>query len=279
MVRRITAVVCMLMLGPALTAHAAGIVPARSRSEPRHLSPAASAKAEWRPLADEPAAAARPRRIRTVRLISDALGSLRQFGLLLPPDYETSARRYPVVYLLHGSGQQHATWGRAALLDHTTGAIVVMPDMDRTRYVLSDGVVDPHVETFITRELIDHIDATYRTLPSRESRAIAGLSIGGLGAMLLGLRHPDRFGAIGSFSAPLNSLGNTRPLLDSGGSNPRPLIYVGCGIADSLLPASRRFAALLQDQQIARKYEEGPGAHTWEAWDWQLRSFLGMLRY
>ena len=239
------------------------------------LVPAPAAQA----LRGESAAAERPRTIRTMRLMSEALGSVRQFGLLLPPDYETSARRYPVVYLLHGSGQQHATWGRPTLLDHTTNAIIVMPDMDRTRYALSDGGVDPRVETFITQELVDDIDATYRTLPSRESRAIAGLSIGGLGAMLLGLRHPDRFGAIGSFSAPLNSLGNGGLLMVFGGFRPSPLIYVGCGIADSLLPASRRFAALLQDQQIARTYEEGPGAHTWESWDWQLRSFLAMLKF
>jgi putative tributyrin esterase len=226
-----------------------------------------------------PSAAARPRTIRTMRLMSDALGSVRQFGLLLPPDYETSARRYPVIYLLHGSGQQHATWGRPTLLDHTAGAIVVMPDMDRTRYAQGEGGVDARVETFITQELIDYIDATYRTLPSRDSRAIAGLSIGGLGAMLLGLRHPDRFGAIGSFSAPLTGLSDTVPLLEFGASWPTPLIYVGCGIADSLLPASRRFAALLQDHQVARTYEEGPGAHTWEAWDWQLRSFLAVLKF
>ena len=220
----------------------------------------------------------RPRTIRTLRLTSVALHSERTYGLLLPPDYDRSDRRYPVLYLLHGSGQQHATWGRRTLLDRTADAIVVMPDMDRTRYVVSSGRVDPQADAFITQELVSEIDARYRTIASRDGRAIAGLSIGGFGAMLLGLRHPDRYSAIGAFSAPLDGLGDPTVALGAitAGS---PLLYIGCGVADALLPSSRRFASLLEGAHIPRHYEEGPGAHTWEAWDWQLRSFLAMVKW
>jgi len=221
----------------------------------------------------------RPRTIRTQQVTSEALGGVRTFGLLLPPDYERSARRYPVLYLLHGSGQRHATWGRQTLHDRTTGAIVVMPDMDRARYVVGDGRVDPRAEAFITTELADYIDRTYRTLATRDGRAIAGLSIGGFGAMLFGLRHADRFGAIGAFSAPLDAVGELASLSDLPAAAAPPLLFVGCGVADSLLPASRRFAARLDDRAIPHRYEQGPGGHTWEAWDWQLRSFLGMLKW
>ena len=213
-----------------------------------------------------------------MRLTSEAMNSVRTYGLLLPPDYDTATRRYPVIYLLHGSGQQHATWGRRTLLDGATGAIVVMPDMDRTRYATAGDQVDPQAEAFITRELVSEIDGRYRTIATREGRAIGGLSIGGFGAMLLGLHHPDRYAVIGAFSAPLDGLGDDGALVDAAAAGPRPSIYVGCGVADSLLPASRRFAALLQARGVQRKYEEGPGAHTWEAWDWQLRSFLEMVR-
>ena len=219
----------------------------------------------------------RPRTIKTMRLTSEAMNSVRTYGLLLPPDYDTATRRYPVIYLLHGSGQQHATWGRRTLLDGATGAIVVMPDMDRTRYALAGGRVDPQAETFVTQELVKEIDGRYRTIPTREGRAIAGLSIGGLGAMLLGLHHPERYAAIGAFSAPFDGLGDAAALVDAASAAPRPVIYVGCGVADSLLPASRRFGALLQSHGVERKYEEGPGAHTWEAWDWQLAAFLKMV--
>src|SRR4051812_5604854 len=194
--------------------------------------------------AQEPPAV-RPRTIRTQQVMSEALGGVRTFGLLLPPDYERSARRYPVLYLLHGSGQRHSTWGRRTLVDNTTGAIVVMPDMDRARYVVGEGRVDAYAEAFITTELVDHIDRNYRTLAARDGRAIAGLSIGGFGAMLLGLRNIDRFGAIGAFSAPLDGIGDPAELaiarrdpaypptgLATG--VPRPLLFLGCGIADSL---------------------------------------------
>jgi len=223
--------------------------------------------------------AARPRTIRTMQITSEALRGVRTFGLLLPPDYGQSARRYPVLYLLHGSGQRHSTWGRRTLLDRTTGAIVVMPDMDRARYVVGDGRVDAAAESFLAKELVDYIDSHYRTVAARQQRAIAGLSIGGFGSMLLGLRHTDRFGALGAFSAPLDGIGDPAALPGMTDEATRPRLYVGCGFADSLLPSSRRFAALLEERGIERRYEEGPGAHTWEAWDWQLRSFLDMLAW
>src|SRR4051812_30417386 len=231
------------------------------------------------PVSAQEPSSRRPRTIRTARLTSEAMASVRTYGLLLPPDYETSARRYPVIYLLHGSGQQHATWGRRTLLDGATGAIVVMPDMDRTRYVGAGGRVDPQAETFVTQELVNEIDSRYRTIATREGRAIAGLSIGGFGAMVLGLHHPDTYSAIGAFSAPLDGVGDAAALIDAANIGFRPAIYVGCGVADSLPPASRRFAALLQARGVVPRYEEGPGAHTWEAWDWQLRSFLEILKF
>jgi S-formylglutathione hydrolase FrmB len=210
-------------------------------------------------------------------MTSEALGTVRTFGLLLPPDYDRTTRRYPVLYLLHGSGQQHATWGRRTLLDGATGMIVVMPDMDRTRYARANGVPEEAAETFITSELVDHIDTQFRTLARRESRAIAGLSIGGFGAMYLGLRHPDRFGAIGAFSAPYDMGGTSAGWLPIDLAVPTPSIYLGCGVADPLLASNRRFDAWLQAQHVPHRYEEGPGAHTWDAWDWQLRAFLMML--
>jgi S-formylglutathione hydrolase FrmB len=164
------------------------------------------------------------------------------------------------------------------LLDRTTGAIVVMPDMDRARYVVGGGRIDPQADAFITQELVNEIDARYRTVASRDGRAIAGLSIGGFGAMLLGLRHADEYSAIGAFSAPLDGIGDTAAALRTTTEGP-PQLYIGCGVADSLLPSSRRFASFLEGAHIPRQYEEGPGAHTWEAWDWQLQSFLEMLKW
>jgi enterochelin esterase-like enzyme len=216
-----------------------------------------------------------PRTIHSVTFMSEALGTVRTFGLLLPPDYNQSTRRYPVLYLLHGSGQQHATWGRQTLRSGATGMIVVMPDNDRARYAAADGTVDARYDTFVASELIDYVDAHYRTVATREGRAIGGLSIGGFGAMLLGLKHADRFAAIGAFSAPYDTR-TFAPLLNS--TPTPPAIFLGCGTADSLLPANRRFAMLLEAQHIARRYVEVPGAHDWNAWDPLLAEFLSMLK-
>ena len=222
----------------------------------------------------------RPHTIHTVRLTSTAYGVVRTFGLLLPRDYDRTTRRYPVLYLLHGSTQQHSTWGRPTLLDHTAGAIVVMPDMDRTRYALADGSPERAAERFITSELVDYIDAHYRTVATRDARAIGGLSIGGFGAMYLGLRHPDAFAAVGAFSAPFETGGDPMTWLPVEQLRAAPLrIYVGCGVEDALLASSRRFSAWLQAHGIDRTYDEGPGAHTWDAWDWQLGTFLRMLKW
>jgi putative tributyrin esterase len=218
----------------------------------------------------------RPRTIHTQRLMSEAYGVVRTFGLLLPPDYDRRTRRYPVLYLLHGSTQQHATWGRPTLLDRTTHVIVVMPDMDRTRYARADGSPDVAAERFITAELVEYIDSHYRTLATRESRAIGGLSIGGFGAMYLGLRHPGEYGTIGAFSAPYQDDPMTWLPLDQL-SGAKPSIYLGCGVEDALLGSNRRFAAWLQQNGLGRTYEEGPGAHTWDAWDWELKRFLERL--
>jgi enterochelin esterase-like enzyme len=148
--------------------------------------------------------------------------------------------------------------------------------MDRTRYAGADGSADPAAERFITQELVEYIDSHYRTVATPESRAIAGLSIGGFGALFLGLRHPDEFGSIGAFSAPLQTDPATWVSMQRLEAR-RPSIYLGCGVEDGLLRSNRRFAAWLQDQHVDRKYEEGPGGHAWTAWDWQLESFLKTL--
>jgi len=77
----------------------------------------------------------------------------------------------------------------------------------------------------------------------------------------------------------LDAAGELAPLSELPPAAVPPLLFVGCGVADSLLPSSRRFAARLDERGIAHRYEQGPGGHTWEAWDWQLRSFLEMLNW
>jgi putative tributyrin esterase len=155
-------------------------------------------------------AAAQSRELKTVEFASPAVGRTMKYNILLPPDYDSSTRRYPVLYLLHGLSQNYSVWGLqngapfyAGLYDDL---IVVMPDGGNSWYVnwsVSEGGQKNAWEDHIVRDVIGHVDWNYRTIARREGRAIAGLSMGGYGALNLGLRHPELFVSIGSTSGAL----------------------------------------------------------------------------
>lgn len=136
----------------------------------------------------------------------------QEVHVYLPPSYATSPkRRYPVVYLLHGYGGSPGDWTQGGLVEHldalmNTGAlpelILVVPN-GRNRYGGSfymDSPVTGGWEQYVVKELVAHVDGTYRTLARPESRGLTGHSMGGFGAVRLGMRHPDVFGAVYAMS-------------------------------------------------------------------------------
>ena len=160
---------------------------------------------------------------------SQALGIRKQFVVYLPPSYETNtARRYPVAYYLHGMWGDEWNWVRSGGIDRTLDSltarglpemIVVMPDGDDGWYTTWNNLgnnadcrrgkppdrqtesVDaycvpwPKYDDYIARDLVARVDSSYRTIQSRDGRAIAGLSMGGYGAISLALAYPDVFSA------------------------------------------------------------------------------------
>lgn len=169
-------------------------------------------------------------RVETVHVASAALGVTKNVVVYLPAGYDTGARRYPVLYYLHGLGGEPTDWVTGGKLDEAADrlglqAIVVMPDGDNSFYTdavtpidydkcLAEGaglfipnqsrpdtcVRTPNYERWITGDLVAWTDATYRTIASKDGRAIAGLSMGGFGALQLALRHKDRYAAAASHS-------------------------------------------------------------------------------
>ena len=170
---------------------------------------------------------------------SQSLGLRKQFLIWLPPSYDAqSSRRYPVAYYLHGLWGAEDNWTRAGglhrSLDSLTAAgmpelIVVMPDGDdgwyttwnflgdyggcRSGFTPREGdTVDsycvpwPHYDDYIARDLVAWVDSTWRTKADRAHRAIAGLSMGGYGAITLALSYPDVFSAAASHSGVLSPL-------------------------------------------------------------------------
>jgi S-formylglutathione hydrolase FrmB len=139
-----------------------------------------------------------------VTVPSVSLAREQEASILLPATYAESRQRYPVLYLLHGGGQDHTafamrSWFRALAAREM---IIVTPSVGDSWYV--NSVADPKAkyEDFVVNDLVEYMDTRYRTVASREGRAVAGISMGAWGAMLLGLKHPRVFGVIGAFSAP-----------------------------------------------------------------------------
>jgi len=144
-------------------------------------------------------------------LPSEVLGRAWSYSVYLPPDYDRSQRAYPVVYLLHGIQGRHTDWLRygdaASTADRliasgeSAPAILVFPDGGDSYWIDSDPVTGfGAIERAFVEELIPYVDSTYRTIPTRRTRAIGGLSMGGYGALRIAFGHPELFGAVAAAS-------------------------------------------------------------------------------
>ena len=240
---------------------------------------------------------------------SAALGRAMKYRVLLPADYATSQRRYAVLYLLHGLGGDYKDWTtRTNLAEYsrTLPLIIVMPDGENSWYTNAADAPEERFEDYILTDLQADVAAKYRTINSRHGRTIAGLSMGGYGALKMALKRPGSFAVAASFSGAFSA---TRPELlklipsqeeplrriyGDGDSPVRrendlytlaaavkpgsaPYIYIDCGISDGLVGANREVVAVLHKSGAAYEYHEVAGGHSWEYWDRRIREFLAVL--
>jgi len=151
---------------------------------------------------------------RTVK--SETLKMERKYSVYLPPGYEESDQSYPVLYLLHGSGDDHTGWVQFGQVQHIADKtiaegkcarmIIVMPDANSGRRgYFNDIRGDFNYEDFFFNELIPHIEKTYRVRSERRYRAVSGLSMGGGGTIFYALHRPDLFAAAAPLSASTGS--------------------------------------------------------------------------
>ncbi len=246
----------------------------------------------------------------TVEMNAPHLGGMTVgFNLILPRDYAKSERHYPVLYLLHGYTDHYPAWvSYTNLVQYARGCeeIIVMPEGDNGFYTNSHSDPELAWEDFLIRDLIPYIDSHYRTLASRQGRAIAGLSMGGYGAMKLGLKYPRMFAAVASLSGALASAQPGKEGIDDPvfqklvegifgpPDNPQranedpfqlvkkvsteevPQLYIAIGSSDFLLEENREFAKLLSSLKIPYEYREVPGKHEWPVWDRQIQVVLAL---
>jgi S-formylglutathione hydrolase FrmB len=241
-----------------------------------------------------------------VSVPSASLGREQVATILLPASYRTSQQRYPVMYLLHGGGQDHTAfaardWFRAL---SSRDMIVVTPSVGDSWYVNSVADANAKYEDFVVKDLIEYVDGRYRTVASRDGRAIAGVSMGAWGAMMLGLKHHQLFGAVGALSAPFG-ISRQDPKMDMTSRTQQrfgapetperrerdpgtlastipvesvPLLYLACGNQDIFVADNRRFVERLTARKIPYEYRElSPFGHSWEVWDGQLVAFVDVM--
>ena len=249
----------------------------------------------------------------SLKLGSKLMNREMPYRVVLPPQYSDPKARFgniPVVYLLHGLTGHFDNWTDKTKLGEyatTHRVIIVTPEGGNGWYTDSVSVANDKYESYIVKELIPEIDKKYRTVADRRGRVIAGLSMGGYGAIKFGLKYPEMFSLAGSFSGALGATTFTEKNAGNIGkgidtifgpidSDARysndifkmiremspekqkslPFIYVSCGTEDFLFQNNRDFNALLIEKKVAHEYRELPGGHTWTFWDDQIREFLAV---
>ena len=217
-----------------------------------------------------------------------------------PPGYDAKAKKpYPVLYLLHGWSDGAVGWsavGQANFIFDNLLAqgkmkpmVVVMPlgygDMAFVRSgftVWQDNVPIDHNTTLFTKALLDEVmprvEAGYNVSRKREDRAIAGLSMGGLESLSIGLTHTDKFAYVGGFSSAVHKLDYAKELatLDPKTANLR-LLWIACGTEDSLIKANRNLIGFLKTKDMPVTQIETPGLHVWMVWRDNLTHFAPLL--
>lgn len=145
--------------------------------------------------------------IKTASFASASLGKDVSYVVDLPPSYDSGDKKYPVIYALHGLFESGAAWERRGLAAALAAArdkgdvpevIVVTADAGNSFYVNSASGA---YEDLITKDLIEHVEKTYRVAPGRAGRALFGVSMGGYGALRMAFKYPDRFAAVATHSA------------------------------------------------------------------------------
>ncbi len=221
-------------------------------------------------------------KIETVEYDSKTVGIKRKLVVYTPPGYAKD-KTYPVLYLLHGIGDEEGDWSKKGaaevILDNLyadkklVSMIVVMPNgrASATATVQTPWNEQfPAFETFekdLLNDVIPYVESHYPAEANRVSRALAGLSMGGGQSLNFGLKHLDTFAWIGGFS----SAPNTKPATDlftdpAAASQKLRLLWLSCGDQDRLMNISKSFHEALEEKKIPHVWHIDSGGHTWPVW-------------
>jgi len=232
--------------------------------------------------------------------MSKATGTMRRVHVYTPPGYEGDAKaKYPVLYLLHGSGDTDAEWsylGRAGIILDNLAVkgkvkpmLIVMPDGHPVKST-DPSARNQNTARFsedLLGDVIPLVEKTYRVSTSREHRALAGLSMGGMQTLSVGLANLDKFSHLGVFSAGAGGreanasafeTAHAAVLGNAAKTNKQlRLFWIACGKADFLRPSVEALLGSLNQHGIKHTWRESEGGHTWTNWRVYLSEFAPLL--
>ncbi|SDD50188.1 alpha/beta hydrolase [Paraburkholderia lycopersici] len=237
---------------------------------------------------------------RIVSIPSVAMQRSFDATVVLPDDYAggNHAARFPVIYVLHGSGGSYADWTsntRIGQLADRYHVVLVMPDGGHESwYIDSPFDSSSRYETYVGSEVVSYIDTHFRTLATRDARAITGLSMGGFGALRIALDRRETFGAAGSISGAVDprncedepgidhvfgdptrhaSVWNSNAIVDSAQDfeHAHIALTIDCGVSDYFVQSNRTLHERLVELGVPHDYAERPGGHTWSYWSNSIR--------
>jgi enterochelin esterase-like enzyme len=234
-------------------------------------------------------------RIDSVEYPSKTVGSTRKMLIYTPPGYTTN-KKYPVLYLLHGIGGDHLEWYKngapQVILDNLYAdkklvpMIVVLPNgraMKDDRP--GENIFDPEkvkaFETFeqdLLNDIIPFVESKYPVIINRESRALAGLSMGGGQSLNFGLTNLNIFAWIGGFSSAPNTKTPEALVPDPGETAKKlKLLWISCGDQDRLITFSQRLHKYLKENNVPHIWHVEPGVHDFKVWKSDLYYFSQLL--
>lgn len=218
------------------------------------------------------------------------------YNIYLPADYETSGKKYPVLYLLHGMWSNNREWVSNGSADFSTsqairsGAlnemIIVMP------YAYDSFYVDHYThdyESFFMKDLMPYIEANYPVKTGRENTAICGLSMGGFGASYYAFTYPEKFCFCYEMSGAVEGMGtelipSVKMMFEKYGYNESnyntlPTYFMDCGTEDAMVyTANVNTRNFLESVNFPFTYRESTGVHDWVFWKSAYQRMLGDLK-
>jgi S-formylglutathione hydrolase FrmB len=235
----------------------------------------------------------------TINYFSRSLRKASSFNVVFPDEPEIP-RPWCVFYLLHGLSDDHTIWTRRTSVERYVAGlplVLVMPDGGRGWYC--DAAEGLAYESDLIKDVIGLVDRTFPVKAERAGRAIGGLSMGGYGAVKIGLKHHEMFASVNSHSGAVSVLRADDTSKNLGaeftrifGANPKdgaedpfaiikqvdhgrvPKLRLDCGVEDFLLEQNRSFHAHLESLHVAHEYAEYPGSHDWAYWDEHVREAI-----